>query len=121
MVTLHVHGEKAEGLTKPEALMPELTANPQAEDVVAFSRSKGLDGYLQKAVSLARQVFAPIERIEMELRPDPATDDEWIVLRVVVHGDRVDVSAARKEFTAQWVASVPAPERFLIRLSPDIL
>lgn len=100
---------------------PGAPATPLPDDVRAFSRTNGLDDHLRKAIDLAGRTFAPVERLEVELRQDRETEDEWIVLRVAVRADRANVSAARQRYTAEWVASVPSPQRYLIRLSPDIL
>ena len=85
------------------------------------SRLRGLDALLQNAGTLARETFAPIERLEFEVHQDPEIEDEWIVLRVVVRQESVDVPAARKKYAAAWVATAPSSHRSLIRLSPDIL
>jgi hypothetical protein len=100
---------------------PGASGMPLPDDVRAFSRNNGLDDHLGKAVDLAGRTFAPVERLEVELRQDRETADEWIVLRVVVRADRVNVPAARQKYTAEWVASVPSPQRYRIRLSPDVV
>jgi hypothetical protein len=121
MVTLYTAEQLAGSPTDLAKPLPEPATNPQADEVFAFCRSHGLEVYFRKAMDLAREAFAPVERLEAEVHQDPATDDKWIVLRVVVRAKHVNVPAARRKFTTEWVESAPVPQRYLIRLSPDIL
>jgi hypothetical protein len=90
-------------------------------DVRKYSRSKGIDNYLELALRLVREKFDPPEFVECSLASDPESGSEWVVVKVGVRADRVDVRAARKAFTASWVSQVPAEYRLRIRLSPDIV
>lgn len=117
MSTLVIGGQAAGVLAR----VPSPDSHQQSEAVAAFCQIKGLDEYLQQALQFAQEAFTPVESLGLELRQNPEADEEWVVLRVAVRADRVNVSTARKEFTAKWIAFAPPESRFLIRLSPDIL
>ena len=119
MITLSVAGESTVAPVSTVFVDSDNFSHPN--DVFAFCDRRGIRGVFQQAVQFAHAAFAPVERLEAEVRQNPETDDEWVVLRVVVRADRVNVSAARKKYTAEWIASVPESLRFLIRVSPDIV
>ncbi|MFO0824892.1 MAG: hypothetical protein U0792_17530 [Gemmataceae bacterium] len=116
MSTLSI-GEQAAGVARPPA--PE--SRQESETVAAFCQRKGLDELLRQAILFAQETFSPVEWFEVEVRQNPEAAEEWVVLRVAVRGEQVNVSAARKEYTAKWIAFSPPESRLLIRLSPDIL
>jgi hypothetical protein len=98
---------------------PAFTSNPeqisQADEVARFCKAHGLCDYLETAKRFARECLGST-RMTCELMQDVETDDQWIVLRADVHGSVESIVAATKNYTAKWVASVPWPERFMIRL-----
>jgi hypothetical protein len=55
------------------------------------------------------------------MEQDPETGDEWVVVRIAVPSSEEEVAEARKHYSAEWVATVPWPERHLICLSCQIL
>lgn len=90
-------------------------------DVRAFCGKHGIGDYLEQAVTQAYQLFSGVERLETEMEQDPETGDEWVVLRIAVRASEEEVADARKRYSAEWVASVPWPQRHLICLSCHII
>lgn len=85
-----------------------------------FCRSHGLTEKLALSVELAKRCFNSAD-VSCDLTQDFETDDRWVVVRVSFHGSVEDALAAKKNYTARWVAAVPPPQRHLIRLSYDII
>ncbi len=85
-----------------------------------FCQSHGLTEKLALAMDLAKHWFNSDEA-SCELTQDFETDDRWLVVRVNFHGSVEDALAAKKNYTARWVAAVPPPQRRLIRLSYNIV
>ena len=85
-----------------------------------FSHDNGLAPYLSTAKDLATRLFH-VESGQCEFVQAGDSDDEWIVARIQVKGTIESVLASKQQYTSQWVASVPAPQRHMIRLSYEII
>jgi hypothetical protein len=92
---------------------------PAVCDVAAFCERHGLTEFLATSIRLAEQIFEPIS-LTKEVAQDYETDDQWIVVRISVRGSAECVLAAKKRYTAEWVAAAPWPQRHQIRLSYNI-
>jgi hypothetical protein len=91
-----------------------------SSDVVEYCKARGLFDHLMLALQLAESIFAPVLRLEVEIEQDPETDEEAVVM-VVAAALGVDEAVARKrEYTRQWVASIPLEAIGRIRLLLDI-
>jgi hypothetical protein len=91
-------------------------AHATANEVDVFCREHGLTEYLKLSLQLAADCFKSNE-ITCELQDDYETDDRWVVVRVLVEGPTEVVLAQHHDYVSRWVAAVPWPERFLIRLT----
>jgi hypothetical protein len=89
------------------------------DNVAAFCEKNGLTEFLTTSIRLAEQIFEPIS-LTKEVVQDYETDDQWIVVRISVRGSVESVFAAKKRYSAEWVAAVPWPQRHQIRLSYSI-
>jgi hypothetical protein len=90
------------------------------DDVAVFCRRKGLLTYVPMATDLVTTCFG-LHEMSFEIEIDPETGEDWLVIHVEVRGNRHDVLAAYRNYSRQWVRSVPWPERNLICLSYNIL
>lgn len=97
--------------------MPHLVAPYLVpDDVVAYCAAHQLTPYLEIALRLAEETFAPIERLEVGVEPDPEVDEEYVVIDLWARLS-VDEGISRKErYTHRWVASVPPSVIGKIRL-----
>jgi hypothetical protein len=95
-----------------EAAVAAITGGLPPE-VRTFCDKHGIVDYLEQGVA--------IEHLEAEIERDPETGEEWVVLRIAVRASEEEVAEARKRYSAEWVASVPWPQRHLICLSCHIL
>jgi hypothetical protein len=86
------------------------------DEVDAFCREHGLTEYLNLSLQFAADCFKSKE-ISCELEQDYGTDDRWVVVRVLVQGSTEVVLAQQHDYLSRWVAAIPWPERFLIRLT----
>lgn len=82
----------------------------------ASAQGSDLAHYIDDAKALARTHF-DCDAITHEWAEDPESGERWIVVRADVRGSVESVLAAKREYTSRWVASVPAPQRFAVRLS----
>lgn len=85
-------------------------------DVAEFATRRELLGHLHTAARLAESAFAPVRALDFVLEGDPESDEEWIAIDVPVAEDVDDVLLRNAAFTRQWVASVPADVRSVIRV-----
>lgn len=99
----------------PEAGGPA-AASPQ---VLAFCDSHGIRHHLDRAVELVAETFPSVVAVHAEIDHDPDAADDWVTVRAVVRGEPDQLVRAEGTYTAKWVAEVPPPERFLVRLSLD--
>jgi hypothetical protein len=107
--------------TEPQELAVSLTPPVLPPDVRIFCDKRGIGGYLEHAIALAQRSFSAVESLVAEMEQDPETGDEWVVVRIAVPLSEEEVAEARKHYSAEWVATVPWPERHLICLSCQIL
>jgi hypothetical protein len=103
-----------------EAAVAAITGGLPPE-VRTFCDKHGIVDYLEQGVAQAYRTFSAIEHLEAEIERDPETGEEWVVLRIAVRASEEEVAEARKRYSAEWVASVPWPQRHLICLSCHIL
>ena len=88
------------------------------EEVARYCAANQLTPYLKTALRLAEEVFAPIQRIEVVLEPDPEVDEEYVVIDVWLDLP-VDETITRKQlYTRRWVASIPPSVIGRIQLLP---
>jgi hypothetical protein len=102
---------------KVTRLSERIALPADAED---FCRKNGLERYLEIAVELAEECFQTLA-MSLSFVEDPECDDRWITLRLDVRGTVESVVAAKKRYSSEWVSRVLWPERFMIRLSLNIL
>jgi hypothetical protein len=103
----------------------QATISPRWRDVHSaefdqFTQSNGLGPYLSIAKDLATRLFQ-VESGQCEFVQAGDSDDEWIVVRIQVKGTIESVLESKRQYTAQWVAAAPVPQRHLIRLSMNIV
>jgi hypothetical protein len=78
------------------------------KEVARYCTANHLTPHLETALRLAEECFAPVQRIEVVLEPDPEVDAEYVVIDVWTNGS-VDEAVSRKEqYTRRWVASIPS-------------
>ncbi|MCK4619512.1 MAG: hypothetical protein KAT52_06180 [Desulfobacterales bacterium] len=77
--------------------------------------------YLGLAEKLIKENFLTVRKISFSVEDDPETFDKWVVADIEVYGEIDQVIAWEDEFVKEWVATVPYPERNMIRLSCDII
>ncbi len=85
-----------------------------------FSRENGLASYIATAKDLATRYFH-VESGACEFVQAGDSEDQWIVVRIWVKGSTEEVLASKRQYTSQWVASVPAFNRHMVRLSFEIV
>jgi len=86
------------------------------EEVVRFCNLHQLLATLQHAIRLAEGCFRPVQRLSVEMDVDPDTGEEGLVILVGVSMAVDEVLRCKAAYTRQWVDSVPAGPRHLIRL-----
>jgi hypothetical protein len=90
------------------------------KEVDEFCQKHGIAAHLETAKTLAERFFELDHEI-CEVVQDRDSGEEWIVVRIRVHGSRESVLAAKRQYTAQWIASVPWQLREKVMLSYDII
>ena len=90
------------------------------EDVSRYCAAHQLTPYLETALRLAEEAFAPVQRLQITLEADPETGEEYLVIEVAM-GDRGDrVLEQKKRYTRAWVQAAPPDIRRHIRLAYDL-
>ncbi len=90
-------------------------------EALRFCSRRGISQYLLRALTLTEQHFRSVRQISTETEQDPETGEKWLILDVMIEGDVDDVLDNYDNYTDAWVASVPWPERDMIRLSYNII
>ena len=90
------------------------------EDVLEFCSAHNLLPSLQSAMSIARESFAPIRRMTVELEVDPETGDETIAVQVGVPLAVEEALSRNRDCTKRWVQTASAEARGKIRLLFDL-
>lgn len=103
---------------QPSAVIPH-RALP--EQVLAFAIRHRLQRHLEEALRLAESVFRPVRELNAELEVDPETNEERIVIDVVVELDVDDVLRRNERYNREWIASAPPEAREKVRLLYNIL
>jgi hypothetical protein len=89
-------------------------------DAREFAQQHDLVQYLNVALQLAVRHFIPIEPIWVELMMDPDSDEEILVLNIVIVGTVESVRERDKAFGWDFIAAIPAGKRLQIAVIPDI-
>ena len=91
------------------------------EEVSQYCAAHQLTPYLETALRLAEEAFAPVKRLKTTLETDPETGEEYLVIEVVMadRGDRV--LDQKKRYTRAWVQAAPHDIRRRIRLAYDFI
>jgi hypothetical protein len=89
-------------------------------DVVEYCKASGLFEHLMLALQLAESIFAPVLRAEVQIEQGPETDEEAVVTVVATSLGVAEAVARKREYTRQWVASIPLGVIGRIRLLLDI-
>ena len=121
------HKESLEDLKKLlSKLLPQLANDWKVEvkhddEAILFCANQGLIKCLGIAESLIREYFPTVGKVNFSIEYDPETSDKWVSADIEVYGEIDQVIAWEDEFVKEWVATVPYPERNMIRLSCDII
>ena len=109
-----------------ETLKPQLSDDRkieinQTDETILFCAERSLIKYLGLAEMLIREHFTTVRKISFSVEYDPETSDKWVSADIEVFGEIDQVIAWEDEFVKEWIATVPYPERNMIRLSCDII
>lgn len=109
-----------------ETLKPQLSDDRkieinQTDETILFCAERSLIKYLGLAEMLIREHFTTVRKISFSIEYDPETSDKWVSADIEVFGEIDQVIAWEDEFVKEWIATVPYPERNMIRLSCDII
>jgi len=109
-----------------ETLKPALSDDPRIEishsdESVLFCADHSGIKYLGLAEQLIKEHFPTVRKINFSLEYDPETSEKWVNADILVFGEIDQVIEWEDEFVKEWVATVPFPERTMIRLSCDII
>lgn len=88
--------------------------------ILIFCGKKGILAHLMTAVRLVENTFSSIKQLSFEIQQDPETEEEWITISVVLTGEIQKILREYSQYTRSLVATVPWPQRDLIRLAYDI-
>ena len=126
--------EQIENLKEPlanlhnliETLRPQLSDDRKIEinhtnEAILFCAEHTLIKYLGLAEQLIKEHFPKVRKISFSLEYDPETSEKWISTEIDIFGEIDQVIEWEDEFVKEWVATVPYPERNMIRLSCDII
>lgn len=109
-----------------ETLKPQLSDDRrivinQTDETILFCAERSLIKYLGLAEMLIKEHFTTVRKISFSVEYDPETSDQWVIADIEVYGEIDQVITWEDEFVKEWVATVPYPERNIIRLSCDII
>jgi hypothetical protein len=109
-----------------DTLKPELSDEPKVEithsdESVLFCANHSAIKYLGLAEQLIREHFPTVRRIDFSLEYDPETTEKWVDAEIRMPGEIDEIIELEDEFVKEWVATVPYPERTMIRFSYDII
>jgi len=91
------------------------------DEAVLFCADHNLIKYLSFVEDLVKKHFFTVEKIRFSIEYDPETLDKWVCADAEISGDIDQVIEWEDNFVKEWVASVPYPERNMVRLSCDII
>ena len=92
------------------------TAPRLPSDVAEFCAETGIGAHLETAIELAKETFTTDREPELKRQHDPEAGDEWIVVRLVVTGDRSRVREQYHEYLRKFTQRTPAEALEKIRL-----
>ena len=109
-----------------ETLRPQLSNDRKIEinhtnEAILFCAEHTLIKYLGLAEKLIKENFHAVSKISFSVEYDPEISDQWVIADIEVFGEIDQVIAWEDEFVKEWVATVPSPERNMIRLSCDMI
>src|ERR1700689_367001 len=102
--------------------MPPTVATDIAlpEDVVRYCNTHHLTEELQTAISIARESFAPVRKLTVEVEDDPEVDEQRILIFVASKSSVEDALQRKRDYTTRWIQAGSADARERIRLIFDI-
>jgi hypothetical protein len=100
--------------------MPTAAAATLPPAVLRYCEAHQLFEALQTALRLAERSFPEGRELRVAVELDPETEDQHIVIDVVVRLPVADAVARKQEYTRQWVRAVPPEVIGKIRLVLDI-
>jgi hypothetical protein len=102
--------------------MPQMTVEDVSipAEVVEFCSDNGLTSDLQLAIALAREVFAPVRSLTVQLEADPEVDESYVVVDVARTLPVRDALARRQEYSTRWTQAASPEAQFRIRMLSDI-
>ena len=107
--------------TKPTLDIDRKIEINHTNEAILFCAEHTLIKYLGLAEKLIKENFPTVRKISFSVEDDPETFDKWMVADIEVYGEIDQVIEWEDEFVKEWVATVPYPERNMIRLSCDII
>jgi hypothetical protein len=90
-------------------------------EVRPFCTKEGILNYVPVATEIIERSFQQIDKIRMAVEEDPETGERWLLIAITVYGEVGEVLEQYEQYTEQWVAAAPWPERDKIRLSFNII
>ena len=96
---------------------PDLAFPP---DVRRFCEDHGIVNHLRLALRLSAQTFQLDGDPRLTLETDPETDEVSVAIDVLSHMDCDEALDHERQFTLQWVQSVPPDVLGMIRLILNI-
>jgi len=87
------------------------------ESVLEFSRNQGIVEYVERAIKLAREVFADAELISVSLKKDPEFGYAYVDIHAVVHDDPESEAERYSACAVKWASLMPADVAGKIHLS----
>jgi hypothetical protein len=98
--------------------MPPITSPPVTipEDVARFCAAHDITDDLHLAIRLAEEIFAPVDRWQVAIEPDPETDDAYVV--VDLWGSMSVESAVERnhDMARRWVGAAKPVAQPIIRV-----
>lgn len=88
--------------------------------VAGFVEQEGLHDALQHALRLVQECFPGTRRVQVEHLADPESGEQWLSLVATVPGGPDDVLDREDRFLDRWVADIPWPQVFKVRLALDL-
>ena len=93
---------------------------PFFEDVQNFCDREGILEHLATALELVGKNFSLVQAPTLKLMVDPETKAEWVIVEFTARGNVAEVLENHRNYTKNWIASVPWPDRRKIRLEFDM-
>jgi hypothetical protein len=109
------------GNVESKSFQSEFSRTYLPADLLHFCSQQGVLPPLSVALALIEQCFPSLRELHLQPEHDPETGEEWLGLEITLQDQEDQVLAAYDQYTSQWVATVPWPERQKVRLSYNIL